>query len=67
MAAQIREDDIVTAFGVTDGPFDTAVATNGRSPYNATASGVIYIFYLLPSEDRVQKFNKLLPLVNAPF
>ena len=40
MAAQIREDDVVTAFGVTDAPLDTAVATNGRSPYNATASGV---------------------------
>ena len=42
MAAQIglREDDVVTSFGVTDAPLDTAVATNGRSPYNATASGV---------------------------
>ena len=40
MVAQIREDDIVTAFGATDAPHATAVAKNGRSPYNATASGV---------------------------
>ena len=40
MAAQMRVDDIVTAFGAIDAPLDTAVATNGRSPYNATASGV---------------------------
>ena len=28
MAAQMRVDDIVTAFGATDAPLDTAVATN---------------------------------------
>ena len=36
----MREDDIVTAFGATDAPYDTAVATNRRSPYNTTTFGV---------------------------
>ena len=40
MAAQMREDDIVTAFGVTDEPHDTTVVTNWRNPYNTTAFGV---------------------------
>ena len=40
MAAQMREDDIVTAFGLTDEPHDTTVVTNWRSPYNTTAFGV---------------------------
>ena len=31
---------MATAYGGTNAPLDTAVATSGRSPYNAIASGV---------------------------
>ena len=40
MEVQLRREDMATAYGGTDAPLNTAVATSGRSPYTATASGV---------------------------
>ena len=36
----IGNEDNVTAYGANDAPHYTAVATSGRRPYHATASGV---------------------------
>ena len=39
MEVQTRSEDMATAYVGTDVPLDTAVATSGRIPYTATASG----------------------------
>ena len=49
MEVQTRTEDMATAYGGTDAPLDTVVATSGRSPYTATTSGEADERHHLPS------------------
>lgn len=40
MEVRLGREDMATAYRGTDAPLNAAVATSGRSPYTATASGV---------------------------
>ena len=47
------------AYGRTDAPLDTAVATSRRSPYTATASGETNKRHYLPSNSNARNKQRL--------